>query len=622
MKRLWISVGLVLLAVTPLCAEVRLSQQFGNSMVLQREVAIPVWGWADPGDTVTVSLAGTTATTTADANGAWRVSLPPQRAGGPHTFSVAGRNRIEFSDVLVGEVWLCAGQSNMGFPVSAAANAAEAVRDADCASLRLFRSWYAARQTPQNAVGGAWVKATPASVKGVSAVAYFFGRKLQRELGVPVGIIPVADGGTRIESWMSRASLNADPELKWLADAVDDKTTHYPPDLDDTGWQAPSLPDADWHHMTLPQAWDATVGMDEFNGVVWFRRTVEIPAPWENRRLVLHLGPIDDGDSTYFNGTLVGAMNLTDEPLCWKIPREYSVPAEAVKAGPAVIAIRVSDQFAEGGILGTPEQMSLSLAGDTSSAMALAGPWRFRKAARWPEKRHPTSLYNGFVAPWTHYAIGGVAWYQGEANVDDVERYRHLLPAMIQGWRESWGRNDLPFLIVQLPNYGAVNPSPNPGGKWPGLREVQAMTAASLPHVGLAVTIDLGDTVDLHPKRKQEVGDRLALQALGMVYQRTDAYSGPVYTGMAAEGRTLRLKFKHVEGGLHSMDGGPLRGFAIAGADKEFVWADARIDGDSVVVSHADLDKPLVVRHAWAQNPLANLTNATGLPAGPFRTAE
>ncbi len=604
----------------PVCADVRLPAQFGDHMVLQRNVVLPIWGWAAPGEPVTVRLAGKTQRAVTDPTGVWRVSLPKLRAGGPYTLTVKGHSTVTCADVLIGEVWLCSGQSNMAVPLSYAATGEQAIRAAHCPSLRLFSSWYASRQTAQVACGGAWRVSTPESARGFSAVAYFFGRKLQHELGVPVGVIQAAVGATAIESWINRAGIAGDPELKGLGESADRETAKYPADVDDTGWQAPDLPDADWREMTQPQGWDAAkAGMVSLDGVVWLRRAVTIPAGWAGKALTLRFGPIDDSDTTYFNGVPVGGMDLNN-PDVWKTPRAYAVPAGLVQAGTAEIAVRVSNQFGGGGILGTPEQMTLAPTDAPGAAISLAGPWRYRSAASWPENACPTGLYNGMIAPWTRCAIGGMVWYQGESNAGAAGLYRHLLPAMITGWRAAWGRGDLPFLIVQLPNYMAAQPEPGESS-WAGLRDAQAFAATALPNVGLAVTLDLGDPGNIHPTRKQEVGDRLVLQALGIVYHRTAAYAGPTFAGMAREGdQALRLTFTHTEGGLRTVNGGPVQGFAVAGADGKFVWATAVIAGNTLLVSSPAVAHPTAVRYAWADNPTVNLTNSTGLPAAPFRT--
>ncbi len=602
-------------------SNVRVTAQFGDNMVLQRNIAIPVWGCADAGERITVRIAGKTVKTKTDQAGLWGVLIPKLSAGGPYKLTIKGRNSLTFNDVLIGEVWICSGQSNMATPLSYAKNAEQAIADADCPNLRLFSTWYASRQSEWISCGGQWKKSTPETAKGFSAVAYFFGRKLQRELGVPVGIIQSAVGATAIESWISKTGISTDPELKAMTEIVDRESVKYPADIDDTGWEKPEMADMDWREipLPLPNGWEgAKAGMDNLNGVVWFRRTIDIPAEWRGKQLVLRFGPIDDGDTTYFNGIRVGGLNM-DTPNVWKTPREYSIPAKLVKNGKATIAVRVSDQFGGGGILGTPEQMSISFADTTTDILSLSGQWRFKIAASWPQNEFPTGLYNGMISPWTKYAMGGALWYQGESNSGSAGRYRHLLPAMITGWRKAWGQGDLPFMVVQLPNYMATKPEPGESS-WAELREAQAL-ATNLPMVGMAVTIDVGDANNIHPARKQEVGDRLALQALGMVYKKIKTYSGPTYMSMVKEGdNSIRIKFSNADGGLKIAGGDTLSGFAISGPNKKFVWANAKIDGDSVIVSNPDITNPITVRYAWADNPIANLTNSTGLPAGPFRT--
>jgi sialate O-acetylesterase len=603
-------------------ANVRMPAQFSDNMVLQRNVPIPVWGWANADEQIIVRIAGKNERTVADKDGSWRVSIPKLRAGGPYKLYIKGNNSITFKDVLIGEVWVCSGQSNMATPLSYAATAEQAIREANNPKIRLFSTWYASRQTPQTTCGGQWNKCTPETVKSFSAVAYFFAAKLQRELKIPVGVIQSAVGATAIESWMDRTGMTADPELKSLVESVDKESAKYPTDINDTGWQAPGMADADWREMVLPmpQGWEsAKAGMDNLNGVVWFRHTLDIPANWAGKQLTLRFGPIDDGDTTYFNGIKVGAMSM-DTPNVWKTPREYTVPASLVKAGTVSIAVRVSDQFGGGGILGTPEQMSLTVADSPEESISLAGNWKFRIAASWPQNELPTGLYNGMISPWTKCAIGGFLWYQGESNAGNAGRYRHTLPALIAGWRKACGQGDFPFLIVQLPNYMAAKPEPSESS-WAEMREAQAISANTLPQVGLAVTIDVGDANNIHPTRKQEVGDRLALQALGMVYKKVKASSGPIFDSAVKESENaIRIKFTHTDSGLRTTDNKDVQGFAIAGKNKVFVWATAKIDGDTVIVSSPTVPNPTIVRYGWADNPTVNLTNETGLPTGPFRT--
>ncbi len=609
------------LIITCAFADVRMPSQFSNNMVLQRNIPVPVWGWAAPGEKITVRVAGKTARTVADKDGMWQVVIPKLCAGGPYKLSVKGKNSVEYKDVLVGEVWICSGQSNMATPLSNAKTAEEAISKANNKQIRLYSTWYASRQTPQINCGGQWRKCTPDNAKGFSAVAYFFAAKLQSELKVPVGVIQSAVGATAIESWMERGSIAADPDLKSLLETVDRESAKYPADIDDAGWQASELADADWREMELPlpQGWEgAKAGMDNLNGVVWFRRTVDIPAAWSGKQLILKMGPIDDGDVTYFNGVRVGGLNM-DTPNVWKTPREYAVPANLVKSGKASIAVRVSDQFGGGGILGTPEQMTLAPAGVTTESISLAGNWKYRMAASWPQNELPTGLYNGMISPWTRYGMGGALWYQGESNAGNAGKYRHTLPALIAGWRKAWGQGDLPFLIVQLPNYMAAKPEPA-DSSWAEMREAQAQTAAAMPMTGLAVTIDVGDANNIHPARKQEVGERLAMQAMGIVYKKLTAYSGPVFANLTKDGENaIRVEFTKVDGGLRTTDGKPVQGFAIASANRQFVWATAKIEGNTVLVSSPAVPNPVYIRYAWADNPTVNLTNATGLPTGPFR---
>lgn len=600
-------------------AAVRLPSMFGNGMVLQRQAPAPVWGWADPGERVTVSFRRQRVSATAGADGRWRVTLQPLRAGGPYTMTVKGKNTVTFTDVLVGEVWICSGQSNMAIALTSAKNAEQEIAAANYPQIRLFSTAYSTRQVPTDEVTGCWQACTPDSARSFSAVAYFFGRKLYREMGVPVGLVNAAVGSSAAEAWTSRTALESDARMRDAVAIMDKELPKYPAPLNDTGWEAPEFADATWGEMALPQPWEnAGVGLATHDGAVWFRKVINIPAAWAGKVLALHFGPIDDGDLTYFNGVRVGSMDLRN-PDVWKTPRSYTVPGTLVKPGRAVLALRITDVMGQGGVLGTADEMSLAPADGTAPAISLAGAWKFKPSAWWPTFFTPTTLYNGMIAPWTTYAMRGAIWYQGESNTDNAVRYQAMLSAMIRGWRAAWHEDDFAFLIVQLPNFMAEQPAPS-DGLWAKFREAQYLITKTLPHTGLAVTIDIGETNNIHPANKQDVGDRLGRLALGDIYGKKTPTMGPVFASMTVEGTSIRLRFTHTDGGLLVKGGGPLQGFAIAGADRQFVWATATIDGDSILVHSDAIATPAAVRYAWADNPRCNLYNTAGLPAMPFRT--
>jgi sialate O-acetylesterase len=614
---------------------------FSENMVLQRGIECPVWGWAAPGEAVTVSMAGKSAQASAGADGKWMARLGPFEAGGPHRLTVEGKTeRVAFGNVLVGDVWICSGQSNMQMSVSSSNNADQEIAGANQPLIRLFTVPNVTALEPQTTVNGTWQLCTPETIPWFTAVGYFFGRTLEQELKVPIGLINSSWGGTICEAWTSGPALKSDvpefapavTEIERLAAEAAKGAQDYakimadwyaqndPGSAEGLGWADPALATADWGTMQLPGAWEQG-GFGDWDGVAWFRKTVDLPAGWAGKEATLHLGPIDDQDTTWVNGVRVGATEV------YNAPRDYAVPAGVLKAGANVIAVRALDTGGIGGLNGRPEQLSLEAGG--LATVPLAGEWKCRQStpmsATTPVPPRAdgnpnivTVLYNAMIAPLTPFAIKGAIWYQGESNADRAEQYGRLLPAMIRDWRAHFGVGDFPFLIVSLANFMAVDAEPR-NDPWPNLREAQWLTTKRVPNAELAITIDIGDAVDIHPKNKQEVGRRLALAALGTTSGQKIEYSGPVYKSMEVEGTKARLAFTHVTGGLEAK-GGKLEGFAIAGADGKFVWADAVIDGDTVVVSSPAVTAPTVVRYGWGNNPVCTLYNGEGLPAVPFRT--
>jgi sialate O-acetylesterase len=493
---------------------------------------------------------------------------------------------------------------------------------------------------------------SPETAGNFSAVAFFFGRKLNQTLKVPVGLIHSSWGGTPAEAWTSRGALAAKPGLKNLVDALSLASANLPEAmaayrkklaeweeknfLHDPGNQGfalgyarEDLNEEDWRTMRLPRAWESA-GL-AIDGSVWFRKTIDLPAEWAGKDLQLSLGAIDDFDTTYFNGEQVGSTG-SETPTYWMAPRKYIVPGRLVRAGRNAVAVRVFDHYGDGGITGSGGEMSLTLPGQPG--ISLAGDWLYKIERAFEQIKvdystqppappgagnpnTPTVLYNAMIAPLTRYSIRGVIWYQGESNAGRAAQYRVLFPAMIRDWRAAWRLGDFPFLYVQLPNYQARKPEPSDSG-WAELREAQLLTLG-LPATGMAVTIDIGEERDIHPKNKQDVGNRLALWALSQTYGQQIEYSGPLYQSFRVENGRLRVRFSHAAG-LKTPDGKEVVGFAVAGADGKFVWANALIDGEEVVVWNDSVPYPMAIRYAWADNPAANLYNGAGLPASPFRT--
>lgn len=627
---------------------------FSDHMVLQRNIPIPVWGWAAPGEIITVDLAGRAASATALADGAWRAILPPMEAGGPFQLRVAGSETIAFEDVMVGEVWICSGQSNMQFLLSSAQDAEQEMAAADYPQLRYFTVNRTAKLAPQPDTPGQWRCCDPAAAANLSAVGYYFGREIHRAIGVPVGLIDSSWGGTIAEAWTSREALLTDPcyrrmveeyemelrdpeefQRRWQASQAEWERKFKLKDErnegEAQGWAAPDFSDADWREMFLPCLWQSAG--HNYSGVFWFRKTVDIPASWAGRDLKLSLGPVDKSDVTYVNGVRVGGLDFEGRPDAWCTPRHYPVPGALVKAGRNVIAVRVFSHFNAGGFGGEPAAMQLALGDGAAPPLALAAAWRYRLERKFglvpppPQGRtlrgegnpnSPAMLFNNMILPLLPYAMRGAIWYQGESNAGQARQYRVLFPLLIRDWRRVWGQGEFPFLFVQLANFMARDREPG-DSQWAELREAQTMTLA-VPHTGMAVAIDIGDAKDIHPRNKKDVGIRLALPALADVYGFQNlVYSGPLYKSARVEGSAMRVEFEHVGAGLVAR-GGDLRGFAVAGADRKFVWAAARIDGRSVVVSSPQAPQPAAVRYNWANNPDGNLYNSSDLPASPFRT--
>jgi len=636
----------------------RLAAIFSDNMVLQREVPIPVWGTARAGEAVTVTLAGQTAKTVAGVDGHWELRLPALPVGGPYEMIVSGDETLTLHNVLLGEVWICSGQSNMEWPTELSNNGEAEVAAANYPNMRLFTVPKHAAYTPEDDIPNAsgWAVCTPASIPLFSAVGYFFGRMLHQELQVPVGLINASWGGTVAETWTSRQALLAEPSLVEMVENYDrailniDKLIEdyrqakvkwangtVPEDPGNSGWERgwadPATDISEWEQILLPGGWQ--LRGHNYSGVFWFRKEVDVPANWAGKELVLSIGACDKSDVTYFNNVQVGGVSIEERSDSWCMPRVYTIPAELVKVGKNVIAVRVFSNIYQGGMIGPSSLMHLTVAGDANeAAMVLKGEWAYQVEHNFgivatpfggpaappgqDNPNWPTLLYNGMIAPVIPYALRGAIWYQGESNVGRSVEYQTLFPVMISDWRQRFGVGDFPFLFVQLANY-MEEPTEPADCPWAELREAQTMTLG-LNNTGMAVIIDIGEAADIHPRNKQDVSKRLALNALANTYGRTELpYSGPMYDHLEVEGNTIRLFFTHLNGGLRCASD-KLTGFAIAGEDRTFVWADAHLDGDTVVVSSPQVPHPVAVRYGWDNNPLCNLYNQAELPASPFRT--
>ncbi len=603
-------------------------------MVLQRGKKNTIWGWSEPGDKVRIEIAGEHASGVAGPDRRWQVKIQPPAVGGPYTIKITGHETVELHNVLVGDVWLCGGQSNMQVPLRSARNGDEEVKSANYPEIRFFSVAPHSAYHHTDVLEGYWKVVSPETADRVSAIAYYFARKVQQEIHVPIGLVVDALGGTPAEAWTSATALRPLKdfdvplaELEKLAAMGAPEYGNYVMhwyDQYDAGikgnWAAPDVDDSTWKSVDIPGGF-SELGVPDTPAVAWFRKEIVVPDPLPPGGASLFLGSIERMDTAYINGTQVGASAWVENP------RVYFIPDGLLKPGKNVVAIRVLKTKPQGGFLGKPEELRLELGDKTS--IALAGKWKGQLSVdahpphplpigyeNWPVM--PSVLYEGMLAPLAPLSITGALWYQGEQNSERGFQYRRILPAMIADWRKLFGQGDFPFYIVSLPTFRQRSETPT-DDTWAETRESQALTAASVSNSCLAVTIDTGDPDNLHPKDKQPVGERLALCALAKHYGKKVVYSGPTLASVERLPGSIRLHFAHTDGGL-VVKGAKAEEFTIAGEDRKWYWADARIEGDTVVVSSSSVPNPKEVRYAWQSNPAATLFNGAGLPVGPFRT--
>lgn len=621
-------------------AQVRLPRLIRDSMVLQRDAAINLWGWASPGEKVSVQFNGKTFQTKTGADGKWSLQMTPMKAGGPYTMKIDGSNHLVLKDVLLGDVWICSGQSNMVHQMRL--HSERYANEIAAAKYPQIRHFWIPTMTDLNGPHadlptGFWKSANPQDVLDFSAVAYFFAKDIYDRYHVPVGLINASVGGTPIEAWISEEGLKEFPSI--TATIQKNKDTAYVnglvrqiaafnnsrPQPRDKGlisspkWFETTYVPTHWRPVTVPGYWEDQ-GAKDLNGIVWYRKEINVPASMTKVPAKLSLGRIVDADMVYVNGRLAG--NTT-----YQYPqRRYALAAGDLKAGKNLLVVRVTNTGGKGGFV-PDKPYYISTGNDT---LDLKGTWEYKVGDVFaPQSFHgpnfsaqnsPTALYNTMLAPATRYTIKGILWYQGESNTGNPQEYAALMPTLIKDWRNKWDEGAVPFLYVQLPNFMDVNYLPSESN-WAATREAQTK-ALAVPNTGMAVTIDLGEWNDIHPDRKKEVGDRLALLARKIAYGEKDLVaSGPLYQSSKIEGDKIILSFTNVGTGLTTNDGEALSEFAIAGADKKFVWAKTKIDGDKIIVWNDAVASPLYVRYAWADNPdNPNFYNKEGLPAAPFRT--
>ncbi len=650
-------------------ADVKLPALISDHMVLEKAAKVPIWGKADPGEDVAVTLNGQTVKTQAAPDGKWMAALNLQdSAAGPFEMTVEGKNKLTIQDVVVGEVWVASGQSNMEWVLKNTIDAEKEIAASANPLLRQFLVKKNASPELQDDTEGRWVAASPETSGDFTAVGYFFGKKLQNELKVPVGLLHTSWGGTPSEAWTSPQAIASVPEIADSGKSKQAVFQKYPdkkaafvsgltawiketgredkPTVDASAFAGMDVSTEDWTSVDLPGAVRAKDLPDA--GIVWLRKDVDVPRKGSSLSLGL---PINGYDSVYWNGKLLKQTTFQEFPGTGFVRRygPYTIPSEAINEGRNVLAIRLYEPVEPADFPAAPTAGNISLAGKWLAKTEVAfPPVDAQKTAAVPKP--PTnplppqyiasSLYNGMINPLLPYAISGVIWYQGETNAGRAIQYRTAFPLMIADWRKQWNQGDFPFYFCQLANFMEKKSQPGESA-WAELREAQSLTLKQ-PNTGQAVLIDIGESGDIHPRNKKDVGDRLAVIALAKDYGKAIPYSGPVYDSMKAEDGKITLSFRNTDGGLvagalpetyvvqsksnqtaplvRNSPSSQLEGFAICGEDRKWVWADAKIEGDKVVVWSDQVPAPVAVRYAWADNPTCNLFNGAGLPASPFRT--
>ncbi len=633
---------LLFICQTAFC-EVRLPALISDGMVLQRDSNVKIWGWADEGEKVKISFNGKTYDAITAADGKWDVTLSRLNAGGPYSMDIEADNHIILKDIMIGDVWVCSGQSNMELTMDRVKyRYPDVIAGSDNPAIRQFvvPDEYNFKQPEEDLKSGRWASANPESIHEFTAVGFFFAKELYEKYQVPIGLINASLGGSPAQAWLSEDALKAFPEYLETAErfkddtyieqitnkdnAVSDEWYNRLYQIDEglqkgqTPWFDATYDASQWAAMNVPGYW-ADHKLGPVNGVVWFRKEINVPAFMTGKSAKLWLGRIVDADTTYVNGEIVGTVSYQYPP------RIYDIPSNLLKSGRNIIVIRVINNSGRGGFVpDKPYELSTK-----EQTITLKGLWQYKLGAvmeplpgqtfiQW----QPLGLYNAMIAPLLNYKIKGVIWYQGESNTGRPYEYQKLFAALIADWRAKWNQGDFPFLYVQLANFMETKDNPSESD-WAGLREAQLKTL-SVPNTAMSVAIDIGEWNDIHPLNKEDVAKRLALAARKLAYGDEDVvYSGPIYKSTQIDGSRIILTFTDTGGGLIARGGDELKHFAIAGADKKFVWAKARIEGDKVIVWNDDIASPAAVRYGWADNPEnANLYNREGLPASPFRTGQ
>lgn len=622
-------------------SQVRLPRLISDDMVLQRDSEIKIWGWAASDEKISLQFIDSIYKATANHNGEWSIILMGLKAGGPYKMQISASNVIIISDILVGDVWVCSGQSNMELPMRRVSPIYQTeIANSENKFIRQFivPQKYNFNEPQENLSAGAWKSANPESILDFSAVAYFFAKELYNTYKVPIGLINASLGGSPAEAWLSEKTLKKFPAYYQEAQKFKDSALINQIEYQDRvriqswykllrrkdegyqnlnkTWFDTTLNTSDWTWMRIPGYW-ANTSLGAVNGAVWFRKEIQLSKSLAGHKARLILGRIVDADSVFINGVFVGSTAYQYPP------RRYDIPMGLLKEGKNLVVIRVISNSGNGGFVSDkPYELIIG-----EKSIDLKGDWQYKLGARMEPlgsqafiRYKPLGLYNAMINPLLNYRIKGIIWYQGESNAERPAEYKDLFPSLIQDWRTNWKQGDFPFIFVQLANF--MEPKNQPGeSNWALLREAQLKTL-SLPNTGMAVIIDIGEWNDIHPLDKKDVGKRLALAAQRVAYKNEEVvYSGPSYQSMKIEGNKVILNFTNAGSGLIAKGRGELKYFAISGADKQFFWAKAKILGDEVIVWNDTVFNPVAVRYAWADNPQgANLYNKEGLPASPFRT--
>lgn len=636
MKSLLITCILFLYSFGAHC-QLELPKLISDGMILQRDIPLTIWGWSSATDTISIQFNDKSYEAIADSTGNWTAILPPIAAGGPFQMIISNnKSSIAISDILIGDVWLCSGQSNMEISMQRVSPLyGDEINNASNANIRYFEvpKTYNFKAPQDRITDGKWVKTTPETVLDFSAVAYFFAHEINSTQNIPIGLINSSLGGSPVDAWLSEEALQKFPEAHrqhkifqrdhhidsiQQSDRERISNWYQKVNSEDLGvlenWKSPLVDVESWPTIEMPGYWASTYPKLQ-NGIVWLRKEFELPKVSKNKNAKLLLGTIVDADSVFVNGTFVGRTTYQYPP------RRYEIPENILKSGKNTIAVKVINERGNGGFV--PNKPYKLFIGDQE--ISLPGNWHIRQGAvaeslagqtfvRW----EPGGLYNAMISPLLNYRIKGALWYQGESDTGSPDKYEALFTTLIHTWREDWNQGSFPFLYVQLANFMKAKDKPSQSN-WAALRDAQ-LQSLKVKNTAMAVTIDIGEWNDIHPLNKKDVGHRLALAAKHLAYgQENLVYSGPQYSSVKVEPDKIILSFNHVGSGLKS--NGPLKGFAIAGDDKEFVWAEAKIIGDKIEVWSPKIKNPKYVRYAWADNPeKANLYNKEGLPASPFKT--